>query len=604
MRRRHAMPFGATVQPAGGVLFRLWAPAARRVDLCLEGLAELPMQGREAGWFELFVADAAAGSRYRYRIDGGLRVPDPSSRYNPDDVHGPSEVIDPAAFLWQDGEYCGRPWFEAIIYELHVGTFTPAGSFAAVEARLDYLASLGVTALALMRVADFPGHRNWGYDGALLFAPDASYGRPEDLKRLVQAAHARGLMVFLDVVYNHFGPDGNYLALYAPGFFNQARQTPWGAAINFDGPDSATVRDFFIHNALYWLEEFHFDGLRLDAIHAIQDKSSPDIVVAISQAVRAAFDPRQVHLILENDHNEVRYLTATEKLADAQWNDDIHHVWHVLLSGERDGYYADYAAAPMWQLGRCLTSGFAYQGEVSPFRDGRPRGTPSGHLSPGAFVDFLQNHDQIGNRAFGERLEILAPAPAIEAALAVLLLSPHPPMLFMGEEFAATSPFLFFCDFASNPALAEAVTSGRRREFAGFKGFADPALRQLIPDPGAATSFLRCQLDWACLERPPHSERFALVRQLLALRQRWIIPVLRTHQGALPADFSLIGQHGLRVRWHFSGGVTLYLMANLGPTPLAASDIPAATLIFQQPEAPISSHLPAWSVLVLSHRRY
>ncbi len=319
------------------------------------------------------------GSCYRFRIDGGLRVSDPASRYNPADVHGPSQVIDPCEFDWEDEGWRGRPWSEAVIYELHVGTFTLAGTFAGVKDRLDYLVDLGVTAIELMPVADFPGARNWGYDGVLPFAPESSYGHPEELKDLVQTAHQKGLMVFLDVVYNHFGPEGNYLHIYTPQFFSKRHSTPWGAAINFDGPGSRVVRDFFIHNALYWLTEYHFDGLRLDAVHAILDGSDPDILLELAEAVhRGPGKERHLHLVLENDQNAAHYFDRGYR---AQWNDDIHHALHVLLTGETDGYYQDYADRPVGYIGRCLTEGFAYQGEPSSYRGGVPRGELSRDLA-------------------------------------------------------------------------------------------------------------------------------------------------------------------------------------------------------------------------------
>lgn len=366
MKRRHAMPFGAEVRD-GSAVFRLWAPAARRVDLCLEGAPGqvLSMQPKEDGWYECATRRGRPGSHYRYRIDGDLMVPDPSSRFQPRDVHGPSELIDPCDFDWTDDDWHGRSWEEAVFYELHVGCFTPEGSFAAAAACLPELAELGITAVELMPVADFPGTRNWGYDGALSFAPDSRYGRPEDLKALVARAHALGLMVFLDVVCNHFGPEGNYLGRYAPQFFTERHHTPWGAAINYDGPDSRPVRDFFIHNALYWIEEFHLDGLRLDAVHAILDDSRPDILEEIAAAVAAGPGrERHVHLVLENDDNAARYLRrdgdGRPGAYVAQWNDDIHHALHVLLTGEESGYYADYRDDPAGHLARCLCEGFAY----------------------------------------------------------------------------------------------------------------------------------------------------------------------------------------------------------------------------------------------------
>ena len=362
------MPFGAELREDGSVRFRLWAPAARQVELLLrgpQGTRALQMAQAGEGWFELVTAEAGAGSRYLYRIDGGLEVPDPASRLNSEDVHGPSVVVDPTAFEWTDGTWRGRPWHEAVIYELHVGTFSPEGTFSGVERKLDHLVDLGVTAIELMPIADFPGKRNWGYDGALLYAPDTAYGTPDELKSLVCAAHERGLMVLLDVVYNHFGPEGNYLHVYAPQFFTDRHHTPWGAAINFDGADSRPVRDFFVHNALYWLEEYHFDGLRIDAIHTVCDDSPRHIVTEITEAVRQGPGrERHVHVVLENGANQARFLgpPGAPMTADAQWNDDVHHCLHVILTGESDGYYEDYARNPHGLLCRCLAEGFAYQG--------------------------------------------------------------------------------------------------------------------------------------------------------------------------------------------------------------------------------------------------
>ena len=602
MKRRHSMPFGAAPLDGGGARFRLWAPGVAAVALRLDEALELPMAAAGKGWFELTAPDAHSGSRYRFLLPDGLLIPDPASRFNPDDIHGASEVIDPTAFDWPDDDWNGRSWEEAVIYELHVGSFTASGDFDGVIERLDYLADLGVTALEIMPVADFPGRRNWGYDGVLPFAPDAAYGRPEDFKRLVAAAHERGLMVLLDVVYNHFGPEGNYLHAYAPDFFNPRHHTPWGAAINFDGEGSRTVRDFFIHNALYWIEEYHLDGLRLDAIHAICDDSSPDIVEELSAAVRRGPGrERQVHLVLENDRNQAHYFprdaAGRSQQATAQWNDDIHHVFHVLASGENDGYYADYAAEPVKLLGRCLTQGFAYQGEPSPYRNGALRGESSAHLPPGAFVDFLQTHDQIGNRAFGERLCHLASPSAMEATTAVLLLAPQPPLLFMGEEFAAAQPFLFFCDFGAE--LARAVTEGRRREFSRFARFADPAARERIPDPNAESTFEACKLDWSAIERAPHRAVFELHRKLLSLRHKWVAPRLAGMGNGDP-QLVLLSARALTVRWRLGDGCLLSLAANLGED--AIETAPAGgELIFATANLDdkiiASGKLPPWSVV-------
>ncbi|MGH8800771.1 MAG: alpha-amylase family glycosyl hydrolase, partial [Casimicrobiaceae bacterium] len=375
------MPYGAEFGERA-TAFRLWAPAVARVDLILGADArrsELALSARDGGWYERTVDGVGAGTPYAFRIDRGITVPDPASRANPDGVHGPSVVVDPVGYAWRDAPWRGRAWDEAVLYELHIGTFTPGGTFAAAIERLDDLADLGITAIELMPVAAFPGVRNWGYDGVLPFAPASSYGTPDDLKRLVDEAHARGLMILLDVVYNHFGPEGNYLHAYAPQFFNPHHPTPWGAAINFDGDDCRTVREFFIHNACYWLEEFHFDGLRLDAVHAIVDTSQPDFVSELASRVRTSFaNARHVHLVLENDRNEARYLgrdaARRPSVATAQWNEDLHHSLHVLATGERDGYYADYAADPLACFGRALAEGFVYQGQASAYRGGAPRG--------------------------------------------------------------------------------------------------------------------------------------------------------------------------------------------------------------------------------------
>jgi maltooligosyltrehalose trehalohydrolase len=379
-RHRHVMPFGAEVIETG-VRFRLWAPGAEQVDVIIEG-RPFAMQRLSDGWFGHSEPSAGSGTRYFYRIDGGREVPDPASRFQPEDCEGPSEVIAPHEFSWEDEAWQGRPWRDVVFYELHVGTFSARGDHAGVVEKLAYLRDTGITAVELMPLADFAGRRNWGYDGALAYAPDSSYGRPEDLKRLVQAAHRIGLMVFLDVVYNHFGPRGNFLSLYAPQFFTDKHKTPWGAAINFA---EETVRQYFVHNALYWLKEYRFDGLRLDAVHAILGDFAPYILSDIAAAVRGRITDREVHLVLENGHNEARYLGNGKY--DAQWNDDAHHGYHVLATGESDGYYAAYSEMPARHLARCLAEGFAYQGEISPF-SGTPRGEPSAHLRPGCFVDF------------------------------------------------------------------------------------------------------------------------------------------------------------------------------------------------------------------------
>jgi len=607
MRSVHPLPFGAELQADGRVRFRLWAPVAGRIELCLEesaGESVLPLIGEPGGWFGLVTDRAAAGSRYRYRIDGGLRVPDPASRFQPEDVHGPSQVIDPRRWQWTDADWRGRPWEEAVVYELHVGTFSPPGDFSAVTQRLDYLAELGITAIELMPIADFHGTRNWGYDGVLPFAPDSSYGRPEDLKALIQAAHRKGLMVLLDVVYNHFGPEGNFLHHYVPQFFTDRHHTPWGEAIDFDGSGSETVRRFFIHNALYWLEEYHFDGLRLDAVDAIRDDSTPDFLEELAAAVRRGPGrERHIHLILENDHNAARYLVRDRngypRHYTAQWNDDLHHALHILLTGETDGCYGDFKDRPVRYLGRCLAQGFGYQGEPSAYRGGAERGEPSQNLLPTAFVSFLQNHDQTGNRPFGERIHCLTDPERLGAAIALLLLAPTPPLLFMGEEFAATQPFQFFCDFG--PDLAAAVAAGRRRGFACFEGFAQLLEQRAPPDPNDPSTFEHSKLDWECLDAVPHADWLGRYRNLLVLRFDQIVPRLAGMQGNA-GTFRLIRTQGLWVQWRLGDGSTLTLVANPGDSslPVTVADLPAGKPLYTYPSAltidSTTDRLPPWCV--------
>jgi len=595
---------------AAGTTFRLWAPAARSVDLVLDfsfalraariasGQDARPamrahtprverMESKPDGWHALHVAGAGAGTRYRFRIDGELDVPDPASGFQPDDVAGPSEVVDHAAYGWREHGWRGRPWEEAAILELHVGTFTPQGSFRAAIDKLDHVADAGFTAIELMPLADFPGRRNWGYDGVLLYAPDSAYGRPDDLRALIDAAHLRGLMVVLDVVYNHFGPEGNYLGRYAPQFF-EPKSTPWGQAIDYRVPQ---VRAFAIENALHWLDRYRFDGLRLDAVQTIVERGQPSVLQELSRAAGAlaARTGRAIHLIVENDDNSASLLDPRAAVAAgrfrAQWNDDYHHAWHVLLTGETHGYYVDHAATPLARIARVLASGFDYQGERSPHRGGRARGERSTALAPTAFVDFLQNHDQIGNRALGERLEALVDGRAIEAALAITLLAPMPPMMFMGEEWGATTPFPFFCDFAG--ALADAVREGRRREFKS----AYARLGDNVPDPLDERTFRSAALDWDELQGAACRRRFDLVRELLTVRQGRIAPLLGEIEfapQATRADGALV-----RAGWTHRDGALL-LLANLsGESTQRPDDWRNGDPIWGGPAA---ASLPPWSV--------
>jgi len=595
------MDFGTCLDPAGGVLFRLWAPEARQVDLCLSvGAAEkrvVPMVARQDGWFAVQHQAARPGDCYQFVIDNDLLVPDPVSRCQAGDIHGPSVICNPDGYTWHDEQWQGRPWEETVFYELHVGTFSPEGTFQGVTKRLDYLVQLGITAIELMPVAQFPGNRNWGYDGALLFAPCSRYGGPDELKELVDAAHQRGLMVFLDVVYNHFGPEGNYLYVYArDAFFTEQFHTPWGAAINFSGPNSRIVRDFYIANALYWLEEFHMDGLRFDAVHSIFDQSRPDILEEIAQRVRrvrgvheGSDRGRQIHLILENDHNCARYLArqaeGQPEFFTAQWNDDFHHACHILLTGETEGYYQDYSDQPIHHLGRCLTEGFAYQGEESVYRQGEKRGEPSAHLPPVAFVTFLQNHDQIGNRALGERLPALADPRDLEIFVALLLLAPSPPLLFMGEEFGAQTPFYYFCDFSGE--LADSVTAGRRKEFATFAQFSSPESRARIPDPNSVETFLMSRLNWQAVEQNRHNSFLLLYRNLLLLRQQTIVPRVKSMRENR-AGFRVLAEKSLQAWWWSANDERLSVIFNLHDKAITIESHAAATLSIEKVDGMVS----------------
>ncbi|MFC4311195.1 malto-oligosyltrehalose trehalohydrolase [Steroidobacter flavus] len=549
---------------AEGTRFRFWAPGARRVDLLMNARdgASLRQQCSTAGdgWFETLTPGIGAGGRYRFRIDDELDVPDPASRFQPEGVTGPGEILDPHAYRWRDLRWQGRPWHEAVLYELHVGTFTREGTYAAAIARLDDLAKAGITAIELLPLNTFPGQRGWGYDGVLLYAPQPGYGRPEDLKRFVEAAHERGLMVLIDVVYNHFGPEGNYLHRYAEDFFTSAHHTPWGSAINFSHP---VVRQFFIQNALYWLSEYRFDGLRVDAVHAMFDQGDTHFIDELVDSVQVGpGSERYVHVVLENHHNEARRLGRKGRTMVAQWNDDFHHPLHVLMTGERDGYYRNYAGQTIEQLGRVLAEGFAYQGEVYE-TDGQARGERSAALPPTAFVSFIQNHDQIGNRAFGERLAQLAPREKLRAGLAILLLAPQIPMLFMGEEYGALQPFLYFCDYQGD--LAKAVRDGRRNEFAAFGVFADEHRREQIPDPNAENTYLSTQLDAEDIARTPHREWLAYTQELLSVRAAKLVPLIpEIVPGA--ARYT-VDEHVLTVMWPMSRGRALVMQANFGDTP-------------------------------------
>ena len=551
--------FGPVIED-DGVLFRLWAPHCKSVTLEIDGAPAKDMDRQADGLFRLKVTGTRPGTRYRFRLPDGLIVPDPASRHQPEDVFGPSEVVDLSTQKTRDAIWRGRPWADMVIYELHVGTFTDEGTFRAAIDRLDHLGNLGITAIQLMPIADFPGRWNWGYDGVMPYAPDSRYGRPEDLALLVQAAHQRGISVFLDVVYNHFGPSGNFMPVYAP-LFSPHHQTPWGDGINFDDAQSEMVRAFLIENALFWIGEFHVDGLRLDAVHAIRDDSEPHFLHELAARVRERFADRHIHLIVENEENDPLLLERGQPNTDtfdAQWNDDVHHALHVATTGETFGYYADYRDAGA-ALAKALAEGFVYQGDVMPYR-GERRGRPSAHLPPSALVSFLHNHDQIGNRAQGDRVMAALPEQALAFAVSLMLLSPQIPMLFMGEEWCSQKPFPYFCDF--DDELNAAVRDGRRNELSKLPGFdGDHVL-----DPTSLETFRSAILDWEQAGSKHGSTWIERYRQLIALRRERVVPLLaRMRQGGRYAAENGV----IRVEWPLEDGRHYILVAN--PTSHAVS---------------------------------
>ena len=539
--------WGPTDLGNGRWRFALWAPDRQSVSLEIEDGATLPMEQADDGWFRLDVK-LGQGSHYRFRLAADLAVPDPASRCQAGGVHGWSVVtpLMPPAAGWT-----GRPWEEAVIYELHVGL---CGGFAGVAEQLPGLAAIGITAIELMPVNAFSGARNWGYDGVLPFAPAEAYGSPADLRALIDAAHGLGLMIFLDVVYNHFGPDGNYLGAYAGPFFHAERHTPWGGAVAVDRPQVAA---YFRENALMWLRDYGFDGLRFDAVHAIGDNAFLDV---LATDIRAAMPGRHIHLMLENERNDADRL-GPERY-DAQWNDDFHNVMHVLLTGERDAYYEDFAERPAQKLARCLAEGFIYQGDPSPHQQGRLRGTPSAHLPTSAFIAFLQNHDQTGNRAMGERLIALTSPERLRAGTTLLLLMPQIPLLFMGEESGATSPFLFFTDF--HDELADAVREGRRREFKGFAAFASEKARALIPDPNARATFDAARV----ADGADAPEWRSFYKTLLTLRHQAVVPGIA---GAHALEATVLSDSAVQAVWRLGDGRLLSILLNLGNLPVDVS---------------------------------
>ncbi|MDP1626585.1 malto-oligosyltrehalose trehalohydrolase [Parvibaculum sp.] len=565
--------WGAKLVGAGRTRFRIWAPNIPAVALEIEGREKIPLQPEGDGWFSVETV-AGPGTRYRFRVRHDLSVPDPAARCQSDGVHGWSVVAPPQAYRWRVEDWRGRPWEEAIIQEVHPGLL---GGFNGVAEHLPALAEIGVTAIELMPISAFSGTRNWGYDGVLPYAPAESYGTPDDLKALVDRAHELGLMIMLDVVYNHFGPDGNYLGTYAGDFFDPHIHTPWGAAV---AVDREPVARFFIDNALMWLDEYRFDGLRFDAVQAIANN---DFLDRMAAEIRSRLgQDRFIHLVLENENNDAERLEPGKY--DAQWNDDFHSALHVLLTGETSSYYGDFADRPAERLARCLAEGFTYQGEVSHHLDGRTRGNPSGHLPPTAFVSFLQNHDQIGNRAMGERLTVLADRDNLRAATVLLCLCPQIPLFFMGDEAGSHTPFLFFTDF--HDELADAVRRGRRREFAKFAAYSDEEARKRIPDPNAPGTFAASRPE----PGPDADEWWALYTKLLRIRRMEIVPRLR---GARSLGAEAIGDAAVVARWRLGDGAKLVMALNLGDRQ-AGFPAPRGVTLFAEGEAGAPASVAVW----------
>ncbi|HTN62166.1 MAG TPA: malto-oligosyltrehalose trehalohydrolase [Devosia sp.] len=564
--RIHKMRFGAEVR-AKSTRFKLWAPRCKAVRLKLKGRRGLlDLLPQDNGWHRLEIENVGAGALYKYVLPDGTQIADPASRYQPDNVEDFSEVIDPAAFVWTDTLWSGRPWEEAIIYELHIGTFTPEGTFAAAMRHLDHLAKLGITAIQLMPLGEFYGAFNWGYDGVLWFAPSSAYGRPDDLKAFIDAAHRRQMMVFVDVVYNHFGATGNNLPLLAP-IFTKAHESPWGEAINFDGKGADVVRELVVENAVYWMTEFNLDGLRFDAVHTIIDDSTTHILEILAARVMAARPLRHTHLIVENSENQERWLKRNSGLQPvhytAQWNDDMHHLLHSAATGENTGYYSDFdnLRSRFDKLGRSLAEGFAYQGEFKK-REGMARGEPSSGLPATAFVTYIQDHDQVGNRIMGDRITALAGTDAIKALISVYLLSPQIPMLFMGEEWAASQPFPFFSDVPSS--LRTVTRRGRQEQLKQTPEYEDPNKPDVSHtlDPTSIETFRSAKLDWAALRRKEHRDWLSYYRTLIDLRRMEIVPRLAKMEG-FSSHHQMLGDNSVLVDWRLGDGSMLRLYLNL-----------------------------------------
>jgi maltooligosyltrehalose trehalohydrolase len=554
------LPVGAEPQPQGTTHFRVWAPSRRHVEVIREdasGRGCFDLKPESHGYFS-GEAPMSVGSLYRFRLDGGPDLyPDPASRFQPDGPHGPSQVIDPS-FRWTDGHWRGVGLAGQVIYEMHVGTFTREGTWAAAERELPELAAAGVTVLEVMPVADFPGRFGWGYDGVNLFAPTRLYGTPDDLRRFVDKAHAVGLAVILDVVYNHLGPDGNSLPQFSADYFTDRYENEWGEALNFDGPNSAAVREFFVANAGYWIEEFHFDGLRLDATQQIFDASSEHVMAAITKRVREAARGRATLVVAENEPQETRLVRPPDRGGfgmDALWNDDLHHSAMVALTGRNEAYYTDYHGSAQ-EFVSAVKYGCLYQGQRYSWQ-GKRRGTPTLDLPPGHFVNFIQNHDQIANSARGLRCHQLTSPARLRAMTALTLLAPGTPMLFQGQEFAADRPFFYFADH--NAELAPRVREGRGEFMSQFRSVATPEMQALLPDPADPATFERCKLDFADRER--HAFVYALHRDLLHLRREDPAFQAQRHRGV---DGAVLGPQAFVLRYFVDGGADRLLLVNFG----------------------------------------
>ncbi|MEX1098179.1 MAG: malto-oligosyltrehalose trehalohydrolase [Planctomycetales bacterium] len=555
------LSMGAEVQPAGGVHFRVWAPDRTRVAVdfvTLGGVAShetFDLDPEGSGWFAGRAAAARAGDLYWWRLDES-RYADPASRFQPEGPHGPSQVIDPAAFAWTDGDWPGTPETGTVLYEMHVGTFTEDGSWQAAARELPALAELGVTVIEVMPVADFPGRFGWGYDGVNFFAPTRLYGGPDDFRTFVNAAHRAGTGVILDVVYNHAGPEGNYLPQFSRAWFSEKHETDWGPAFNFDGENCAPVRQFFIENAGYWIDEFHLDGLRLDATQNIYDDSEPHVLAEIATRVRAAAGTRRTFVVAENESQHVRLVkprAAGGYGVDALWNDDFHHAAMVLLSGHSEAYYTDYRGSAQ-EFVSAAKWGFLYQGQWYKWQKQR-RGTPALDLPPERFVHFIQNHDQIANTCRGLRCHGFASAGCYRALTALLLLAPQTPMLFQGQEFAASTPFFYFADHREE--LARRVHEGRREFLKQFRSIASPDVQARLPDPADPATFLRCKLDFT--ERDKHSAIYQMHRDLLRVRREDPVLSVRRRGGL---DGAVLAERAFVLRFFDAGGMDRLLFIN------------------------------------------